>query len=112
MSGAAIIITQAAIQRARREREEREQKEQIEVEPIKQRGCGVYCLECGLKIEGESKMKVENDHIAFFHPDCYPVEKENPISDETQKALAKALIKLAQKLGIFFNGDEPGGLVK
>ncbi len=72
----------------------------------------MYCLECGLKIEGECKMKVENDHIAFFHPECYPVEPENPIDESIQEALAKALIELAKQLGGYSESDEPGGLVK
>ena len=57
-------------------------------------------------------MKVENDHIAFFHPECYPIETENPIDESIQKALAKALIQLAKQLGIYSESEEPGGLVK
>jgi hypothetical protein len=61
----------------------------------------MYCRNCTQRIDGEMKMKVENDHIAFYHPECFPADEPSPVSEETQKAIAKSLIALAKLLGGF-----------
>lgn len=105
MSGAAIIITQAAIQYAKREREEQErleiERKLKETKPEVPRRRGMFCRNCTQRIDGEMRMKVENDHIAFYHPDCFPEDSKSPVSEETQKAIAKSLIALAKLLGGF-----------
>jgi len=106
MTGAAIIIIQAAIQRAKREREEyereeRKRREHEETKVVTPRRSGMYCRNCTKRIDGTMSMRVENDHVAFYHPECFPADPPSPVSEETQKAIAKSLIALAKLLGGF-----------
>ena len=111
MSGAVAIIVLAAIQHAKRERERREREQQEyeerkrreheETKVVTPRRSGMYCRNCTKRIDGTMSMRVENDHVAFYHPECFPADPPSPVSEETQKAIAKSLIALAKLLGGF-----------
>ena len=58
----------------------------------------MICHKCFAKIAGEGKAKLIDDHLEFYHAECFPDEVSIPVDERSMELIAKGVLGVLKQI--------------